>query len=203
MSTTPRIDPTLLPQSWRDVVSPPGDIVERALGHLRDLPPGVLDTAALARLVGGVAADPDTWAPLVVTDADRRRYRLVYEDDRLDLWVLSWMPGQATGLHDHGVSGVALTAVQGSVIERHLVIGAPPTRRTLTPGTVHTGPAGYIHAVGHDAGAPAVTIHAYSPPLVQVGQYRARPDGQVWREPQHGRQELLDHSIDLDEGRPG
>lgn len=202
-TVTQQVDPARLPQTWRDVVSPPDDIVERTLRHLRDLPPGVLDTDALARLVGAVADDPDTWTPLVVVDPDRRRYRLVYEDDRLDLWVLSWMPGQATGLHDHGVSGVALTTVQGSVTERHLVIGGEPTRRILTPGTVHTGPAGYIHAVGHDEGAPAVTIHAYSPPLVQVGQYRARPDGQVWREPQHGRQELLDHTIDLDDGRVG
>ncbi len=192
-----QVDAARLPQSWRDVVSPPDHIVERAKHHLRDHPSGVLDTDALAQLVADVTADRLAWEPLVVVDPDRRRYRLVYEDERLDLWVLSWMPGQATGLHDHGTSAVALTAAQGSVIERHLVIGDEPTRRILTPGPVHTGRGGYIHAVGHHEGSPAVTIHAYSPPLIQVGQYRAAEDGQIWREIQHGRQELLDHTIDL------
>lgn len=198
MSTSPQVDVNLLPQSWQEVMSPPEETIQRMQRHLATTPDGVLDTDALAKLVGDVVADRETWEPLVVVDPERRRYRLVYEDDRLDLWVLSWMPGQATGLHDHGVSGVALTAAQGSVEERHLVIGAEPTRRILTPGPVYTGASGYIHAVGHDSGAPAVTIHAYSPPLVQVGQYRATPDGQIWREIQHGRQELLDHTIELD-----
>jgi len=68
-------------------------------------------------------------------------------------------------------------------------------RMGLRPGIVQTGPAGYIHAVNHQSGAPAVTLHAYSPPLLQVGQYRAGPGGALLREQQHGRQELLDHTI--------
>lgn len=190
------IAPQQLPQTWRDVVSPPVEIERKVEQILRDLPAGDLDVDALAKLVEAVGDDPTIWEPLIVVDPDRRRYRLAYEDDRLDLWVLSWMPGQATGLHDHGISSVALTAIQGEVMEQHLVIGEQPRERILSPGAVHTGPAGYIHAVRHHDGEPALTIHAYSPPLGQVGQYRARPDGQIWREPQHGRQELLDHTID-------
>ena len=41
-------------------------------------------------------------------DTERRRYELVYEDDRMDAWILSWMPGQGTGFHDHYISGVGL-----------------------------------------------------------------------------------------------
>jgi len=40
-----------------------------------------------------------------------------------------------------------------------------------------------------------VTIHAYSPPLTRVGQYRADESGMLIRTIQHGRQELVDHSI--------
>ena len=43
----------------------------------------------------------------------------------------------------------------------------------MTPGVVRTGPGGYIHSVSHVAGEPAISIHAYSPPLTCVGQYRA------------------------------
>jgi predicted metal-dependent enzyme (double-stranded beta helix superfamily) len=185
-----------LPQSWRDVVSPPPEVAAQVEGSLLAAPHDVLDESHLAALVGHVAADEALWRPLVVVDPSRRRYRLAYEDDRLDVWVLSWMPGQGTGFHDHGVSAVALTAVQGSVAERRLTPGGGPVTQPLVPGEIRTGRAGDIHAVGHETGAPAVTIHAYSPPLLEVGQYRASPDGLLWREPQHGRQELVDHTVD-------
>jgi predicted metal-dependent enzyme (double-stranded beta helix superfamily) len=190
-----QIAPERLPQSWRSVVTPPVELQTAIATQLAALPAGTLGLRDLTELVSAVAADPRIWQPLVVIDALRRRYRLAYEDERLDLWVLSWMPGQATGFHDHGTSGVALTAVQGSVIERHPSVSGPPATRVLEPGTTHSGGAGYIHAVQHHLGEPAVTIHAYSPPLGEVGQYRASEDGRVWREPQHGRQELLDHTI--------
>ena len=185
-----------LPHSWREVVSPPPDVAAGVEGYLATAPHGVLDESHLAALVGHVAADDACWQPLVVADPARRRYRLAYEDERLDLWVLSWMPGQGTGFHDHGSSAVALTAVQGSVSERRLTAAAGPVARLLERGAIRTGRAGYIHAVEHHAGGPAVTVHAYSPPLLVVGQYRASTDGLLWREPQHGRQELVDRSFD-------
>ena len=177
------------------MISPPEPIT-RAVRAL--LPPGetgLLDRDELAQLASEIAARPALWNPLVTSDPARRRYRLAYEDDRLDLWVLSWMPGQSTGFHDHGSSRVALTTVQGSVLERRLRLSTGTAARILAPGHVETGDAGYIHSVGHNQGEPAVTIHAYSPPLGEVGQYSAAPDGILARHPQHGRQELLDNTI--------
>lgn len=156
---------------------------------------GVLGTDELRELVQELAGRTDLWEPLVVCDREHRRYRLLREDDRLDVWVLSWMPGQATGYHDHGESNVALTTLRGAVIERQVRVGTASIERQLVPGAIRSGPAGYIHAVSHDSGAPAVTLHAYSPPLLAVGQYRAGPDGALQRRGKHGRQELLDTTI--------
>jgi quercetin dioxygenase-like cupin family protein len=105
------------------------------------------------------------------------------------------MPGQATGYHDHAESNVALTTLQGAVLERQIRVGRPSIERELVPGAVQLGPAGSIHSVAHGSGAPAATLHAYSPPLVEVGQYRAGPSEELLRERQHGRRELLDHTI--------
>jgi hypothetical protein len=186
----------LRPQDWHDVTAPPHGIALSAAAVAAECGAGVLDTGALRGLVARLALRSDLWKPLVVSDRARRRYRLVLEDERLDVWVLSWMPGQATGFHDHGNSNVALTTLQGVVLERQLRVGEASGERALQPGFVQTGPAGYIHSVTHDSGAPAVTLHAYSPPLLQVGQYRAGPGGALLREQQHGRQELLDHTIE-------
>ena len=156
-----------------------------------------LDTDALSLLVGSLASRTELWKPLVVCDRARRRYRLMLDDDRLDIWVLSWMPGQSTGYHDHGNSNVALAAVQGCVLERQIrVRRAPAWNASCDRASSSRVRPGISTPSPHRAGAPAVTLHAYSPPLVQVGQYRAGPQGALLREQQHGRQELLDHTIE-------
>lgn len=185
--------PALTPQQWDAVASPPAALAERC----RSLLPGdgVLDVDELEQLALDVAADPELWQPLVVVDAHRRRYRLLYEDDRIDVWVLSWMSGQGTGFHDHDLSGVGLSCAQGEVVERQMLLPTGATSVPMTPGVSRQGPPGYIHSVAHVAGSPAVTIHAYSPPLVRVGQYRVDDQGILRRSIEHGRQELLDNTI--------
>ena len=60
-----------------------------------------------------IAARPEIWQPLSAMDASQRRYELIYEDERMDAWVLSWMPGQGTGFHDHYISSVGLAVALG------------------------------------------------------------------------------------------
>jgi predicted metal-dependent enzyme (double-stranded beta helix superfamily) len=185
----------LQPQDWHEVASPPPGIAHAAEALAAHYGSGPLTCGELRDLVANLAGRDDLWRPLVVCDAGRRRYRLLFEDPRLDVWVLSWMPAQATGYHDHGVSNVALTTLRGAVLERQLSACKPSIERRLVPGIVRSGAAGYIHSVTYEAGEPAVTLHAYSPPLLEVGQYRAGPDAELLRERQHGRRELLDHTI--------
>ncbi len=163
--------------------------------------PGVLSVSELERLVERIAARPDLWRPLVVADRDRRRYELLYEDERVDIWVLSWMPGQRTGFHDHDRSAVGLVCVRGELIEGSLAIGVDPESTLMTEGVVRGGHGGYIHAVAHQRGEPAVSIHAYCPPLIQVGQYRVDEQGRLQREPEPGRKELQDATILADSTR--
>ena len=192
---TTSIDRVVGSHDWNQVTTPPQAIREATGALVAAQGPGALTVEQLASLVEGLTQRADLWRPLVVTDARRRRYRLIYDDDRIDVWVLSWMPGQHTGFHDHGDAGVALAAVDGHVVERQMRVTGGAHEQVLQPGRVQVGAPGYIHSVAHGAGEPAVTIHAYSPPLVEVGQYRATEDGLLVRERQHGRQELLDHTI--------
>ena len=52
--------------------------------------------------------------------------------------------------------------------------------------------------MAHVDGAPAVSIHAYSPPLEVVGQYSQDATGRLVRTPEHGRKELYDATIAVD-----
>jgi predicted metal-dependent enzyme (double-stranded beta helix superfamily) len=185
---------TVAPEiDWDEVLTPPQDLAAAT----RELVPGfsTLAAAELERIAADIRDRPELWEPLLVVDAHRRRYRLLYEDERTDIWVLCWMPGQSTGFHDHDVSDVGIAIARGMVVERQLRLPTGATALELRPGATRRGPAGYIHSVAHGEGAPAVSIHCYSPPLMKVGQYRVDTEGVLRRDAEHGRRELVDETI--------
>jgi predicted metal-dependent enzyme (double-stranded beta helix superfamily) len=168
-----------------------------ALASLDELVPheGLLAPDELEEVARRIAARSELWEDLVRHDADHRRYELVYEDDRMDAWILSWMPGQGTGFHDHYISGVGLCVASGCVREDLMVYGAEHQSRQLHVGDTRQGGPGYIHRVSHDEGAPAVTVHVYSPRLDWVGQYRLDEEGVMQREVRPGRNELTEQLV--------
>jgi len=168
-----------------------------ALASLDGLVPhdGLLSPDELEGVASTIAARTDMWEPLVHGNPERRCYELVYEDDRMDAWVLSWMPGQGTGFHDHYISGVGLCVARGCVREDIMVYGGEPQSRRLCEGSTRQAGPGYTHGVNHDEGMPAVTVHVYSPRLDWVGQYRLAEDGVVLREVRPGRNELTEQLI--------
>jgi Cysteine dioxygenase type I len=178
---------------WDEVLTPPHDLAAAT----RELIPvaSTLSAVDLEQIAIAIRDRPQLWEPLLVIDAHRRRYRLLFEDERTDIWVLCWMPGQSTGFHDHDASDVGIALAQGMIVERQLQLPAGATSLELRPGDTRQGPAGYIHSVAHGEGIPAVSIHCYSPPLMRVGQYRVDSEGVLRRDAEHGRRELVDETI--------
>ncbi len=185
---------TELPEiDWDEVLNPPQELAA-ATGEL--IPPSpTLSAVELEQVAIAIRDRPELWEPLLVADPHRRRYRLLYEDERTDIWVLSWMPGQSTGFHDHDISDVGIAIADGMIVERQLRLPTGATALELRPGDTRQGPAGYVHSVAHGEGAPAVSIHCYSPPLMKVGQYRVDDAGVLRRDAEHGRRELVDETI--------
>ncbi len=186
---------TLKPQDWTEVVSPPQAVADAVGALVPDTRGEPLTTAQLAALSTAIAEDESLWRALIVADTTRRRYRLLYEDDRVDTWVIMWMPGQGTGYHDHAISGVGITCAVGMAVEKQMLLPSGASEVEIRPGVTREGPSGYIHSVAHGEGTPAVTIHSYSPPLMEVGQYRVDDNGALQRHIEHGRRELLDNTI--------
>jgi hypothetical protein len=140
-----------------------------------------LDLAELRELVGRIAADPDQWRPLVRPDGVERHFEQFLRDDHVDVWIISWASGNDTGFHDHDVSRGAVAVVQGELIEERLVLGGAPRLRRHRTGDVFDFDASHVHRMRQDAVTPAVSIHAYSPPLWRMGAYVVGPDGTLER----------------------
>ena len=125
-----------------------------ALASLGDLVPheGLLSPDELEQSPSTIGERPRSGSRSPTSDPDHRRYELVYEDERMDAWVLSWMPGQATGFHDHYISGVGIAVAAGGVREDLLVYGGEDVALHLRTGDTRQGGPGYIHRVRHEDG---------------------------------------------------
>lgn len=139
-----------------------------ALPHL--LPPVPQHPGTVAEFAGlarSVAADRGRWAPLVRYDATTRWYARLQTGPGYEVWLLSWLPGQGSGLHDHGGSSGVLTVVQGALRERALGRRGDTTRR-LVGGDQRAFAPGYVHEVVNDSLEPAVSLHVYFPGLTEM-----------------------------------
>jgi mannose-6-phosphate isomerase-like protein (cupin superfamily) len=141
-----------------------------------------LSLTELERFAAGLAASPERWRHLVRHAEDVRVYEQIWDDEDVNAWVICWSEDQDTGFHDHDESAAAIAVVSGSVREDRLTLDGTPISREIGPGTTFTLPPVAIHRVLHSGDDPAVTIHAYSPPLRRTGAYRVADDGALERE---------------------
>ncbi|MGW6739622.1 cysteine dioxygenase [Streptomyces sp. NPDC055025] len=145
-----------------------GDLLEvqHLLQPARQHPATVAEFAGLARTL---AADRAQWAPLVRYDAASRWYHRLRTGPGYEVWLLSWVPGQGTGTHDHGRSSGLLTVLAGELTER-----SGSGSRALVPGTQRVFAPGYAHEVVNDAIEPAVSLHIYYPGLTEMPMHAAQ-----------------------------
>ncbi len=151
--------------------------LERPLG--RDL-----DRDELLAAAQQAASSPWLWSAHVRHDPCQRTYEQLVRDAHLDVWLICWSEDHDTGFHDHDLSAGAVAVIAGAVREERLALGRgteAPIARTVAAGSSFSFGASDIHRVLHAGDDPAVTIHAYSPPLVRMGAYVVEPDGQLRR----------------------
>lgn len=138
-----------------------------------------ISPAGLAWTVRHIARRPELWSDLVRFEAVDRWYLRLSRDDAHEVWLLSWLPGQQTGFHDHGESAGAFAVASGRLTERAAGADRPEPRsgRTLRAGSVRSFDLRYIHDVRNDSIESAISIHAYSPPLTSMRRYDVADGG--------------------------
>jgi hypothetical protein len=178
---------------------------------LAELSPAVLADPRLAPLVAATATRPtgsaalavalalrtDLWEPRVeyrgstrwtalLEPADVRPFldpSLHAELDDAQIWLLTWLPGQGTPLHDHGTSAGAFAVARGTLTEKVVAPGGPgrprETDTELPTGRLRFFGAHYVHQVTNRAAEPAVSVHVYAPRLSRMNTYRIDDDGLV------------------------
>lgn len=128
-----------------------------------------------ARIAAEVARDRRRWAPLLRYDPTERFAALVDSTGDVEIWLLSWLPGQHTDLHDHAGSAGAFTVVSGELTER-VIRGRVAVEHPVAIGQTRVFGPRYVHQVRNAGRDPAVSIHVYRPERAGMTPYRFDPE---------------------------
>ena len=145
-------------------------------------------TTSAAAIAASLATVADTWLDRVEFRPGSRWTGLLPADDAAALldpslaadlaaaqvWLLTWLPGQGTPLHDHGGSAGAFAVVRGALTED--TVGGPAgavreVAAELSAGRVRPFGPHHVHRVTNRGTLPAVSVHAYSPGLRSMSTY--------------------------------
>jgi rhodanese-related sulfurtransferase len=172
--------------------------VSTALIAETDRSEAVLRTPEELASIVSLFASSAGWMDKVRLRAAGRWYERLYHGPDYDIWVISWLPGQSTGYHDHGASSGAFVVATG-ILEEHR-----PGERThvIHPGKARSFGPDYAHDVRNASLAPAISIHAYSPPLSEMNEYELDGSQLVPREGTSAEAETLDQEWSVQSRKP-
>lgn len=165
-----------------------------------DLHPVLRDTnePRLSLLGGPMALERPQWTPRELRDLtwtvaaelsgpllelaeyvpEQRWWARLALTEGVELWLLTWLPGQRTNPHDHGGASGAFTVLSGELTEQYRYPGGPIRDLKHALGNAIGFGAGRAHQLGSASTAtvPAASVHAYSPPLTPTREYASLHD---------------------------
>jgi predicted metal-dependent enzyme (double-stranded beta helix superfamily) len=134
------------------------------------------------RVARAVAADRSRWAHLLRYDPDERFAVLIGRDEHEEIWLMSWLPGQRTDLHDHGDASGAFTVVSGALTEAVArtgavdALGSTVQEHEVAAGKSRVFGPGYVHQVSNAGPDPAISVHVYRYGGRTMRPYRVDPE---------------------------
>jgi cysteine dioxygenase len=143
--------------------------------------------------LAAVAISLDDVRPWLVFGSETYRRNLVHAGPAYQALVLCWRNGQRSPIHDHAGSSCGLRVLAGEALEtvfQRTRTGMVFAARSVlhAPGSVCATEDADIHQVSNLAedGGDLVTLHVYSPPLLNMGTYSLfDPNVRAFHEPVH------------------
>jgi uncharacterized NAD(P)/FAD-binding protein YdhS/mannose-6-phosphate isomerase-like protein (cupin superfamily) len=142
---------------------------------------GRLSETAIMDAVAASGVRLEDVAPFIMSTAKPYGRRRVARTDDFEVLVMTWLPGQRTGVHDHAGAASVFKILQGTAREitfeqsRDSLV-TPHISRQLHLGDIGFDAGTVIHEVNNDADAklPLVSLHVYAPPLPEMRRFARR-----------------------------
>jgi quercetin dioxygenase-like cupin family protein len=147
------------------------------------LPDERLSEENLRRAALAIASRPELFEDLIVDDEQSRWWLLLHRASNFEVKLLTWERDQSSDWHDHGGSSGVFAVTAGELTERFRGADFVSIEtRTVGAGKHGTFGPDHVHDVSFESGRPAVSVHAYSPPLTGLTFYDRTDFGFVARE---------------------
>lgn len=135
-------------------------------------------------ILAGTDLTIDDVGVFVATKLDGYSRRRVARTEAFELLVMTWLPGQGSGPHDHAGSVSAFKILRGSAHETQYSQASdslvdPVGTRQLRAGELGIDPGDVIHAVRNGHEELLVSVHVYAPPIRELRRFTPRPEGTV------------------------
>jgi uncharacterized NAD(P)/FAD-binding protein YdhS/quercetin dioxygenase-like cupin family protein len=142
---------------------------------------GITGDRATAILAGTDLRIDDVEA-FVSTQLEGYSRRRVARTEAFEMLVMTWLPGQGSGAHDHAGSVSAFKILRGTADETRYAQAAdslvdPVGTYQLHAGEVGIDPGDVIHAVRNGHRELLVTVHVYAPPIRELRRFTPRSEG--------------------------
>jgi len=184
LSPTPEEAPMPQPEPpW------PGDRVADIVAQLRALE-GRLSAERIADILSRSPLSADDVSPFIARTRFGYGRRRIARTEEFEVLVMTWLPGQRTGAHDHAGAISVFKILAGQAHETRFVHRAdslvePLVAREFRVGEVGSDAGELIHEVRNDTGNDdlLVSLHVYSPPLPELRRFAAVRPGSVMPRP--------------------
>jgi cysteine dioxygenase len=132
----------------------------------------------LAAHLGATTLGFDDVTPYAFFEERSYRRNLLHTGPAYQALVLCWRNGQRSPIHDHRGSSCGVRVLRGVATETRFTLSRnglvlATHSRELAEGSVCASQDADIHQMSNlqAGGADLVTLHVYSPPLLQMGTY--------------------------------
>jgi hypothetical protein len=136
-------------------------------------PEALLDLAREQARRVAVAADSQ------LGNGSSRKFAVLERSELVEVWVIHWPTSGHLDLHDHGGSAGAFVVVDGDLVERHVTADQALGSASYAAGEGKAFSASYVHDVLNVGERPALSVHAYSPPMPGMTFYDLSEAGEL------------------------
>ncbi len=102
--------------------------------------------------------------------------KTLHRTQDVEILLLYWPPGVSSPIHDHGESYGVVHVIQGELLNENFQKVEEGKVRRLEQETASDGEAIVsvfkdIHRLSNQKNVPCISLHVYSPPLMDMGTY--------------------------------
>ncbi len=140
----------------------------------------------ITKILASSSLQIDDVMPFITPSSATYSRQRVARTEAYEILLITWLPGQGTGAHDHAGSMSAFKILSGTAHETLFTQAAdslvdPIGTRELHEGEVGVDSGAVIHAVRNECSRnePLVSVHVYAPPLPELRRFTIRPEGRT------------------------